>query len=274
MTNLDSAILASQKLIETIRNLERVRLGGIFKDTVVLLTPSDVVRDSKYRPFFWDPRAEIMADVFVAAQTLLPVQYKSRTRGVYNMDIIQSSLEFPDACPVTLDKPDHYEVAEYVGGCKDLHLRKVGFNVSQDKAMRIKTALQCERWWAAIPFSTNHDLFDRAIWISNESPPTKQNQRRIYIKNREYARRFQKLNNLEDGKWLAPKHVIMRMIGFIGTWISLLVSGVLGGVIYSVLNGNSVITSLSFEPPVFVIGIISLAVNIYLIIKGFRGEPL
>jgi hypothetical protein len=93
---------------------------------------------------------------------------------------------------------------------------------------------------------------------------------KIRCLNREFARRFAALNNLEGGRWLGEKHVLMKVIGS----VSMILFFALAGAIGLSLLGNFSPFSRGYSIAMIIIGIVLGAISTFYFVKGLRGEPL
>ena len=259
---------ATQKIRKTAAQLEPAILGGLFKG-ITMLTPPDVQGTKGLR--FWEMQAEFKADLGKGARSLHSQPWMISQGKVYNLHVYEGGPKFPDACPVNLETPSHYEVVQV-----SMVRRSVRFQmkVPREKLNRIATALSSDRYWFAIPFSRYHGPDDRAVHIEAVNPGETGSRAKVLFRNREYAQRFGELNSLEGGKWLAARHLVMRVVGYLGIIPSVGVAGGTGWAIYNGLSGNWGSTSPGQMVPWFVIGLVGLGASIYLFWKGSRGEPI
>jgi len=190
------------------------------------------------------------------------------------LHIYDGGLKFPELCPVCLEPVTHHEVVEAAIFRRGMG-RSALTNVSQEKANRIYTALQCDRFWYVISFSDNHGIDDRAAHFDADSL----GRLTLILKNREYAQRFAELNNLK-GKWIRAKHIIMRLTGYVGMTLFGAIVCAAGFMLYQGLTkgqwqsqGGREIWSRSFIA-LSIISLIGLIVSVYLALKGNKGEPI
>jgi hypothetical protein len=257
----------SDKITAAAKRLSPAMVGGIFSG-VTMLTPGDVQHTKG--PHFWETRGEFKAEMGKISRSLHSQPWKTSQGKQYSLHVYEGKLAFPDACPVNLEKPSHYEVVEVP---VVRYSRSINTNVSREQANRIATALCCDRYWFAIPFSSPHGPDDRAIHIEAISSGETGSLGRVFLKNRAYARQFGQLNNLEGGKWLAARHLAMRVAGLLGIVASGGVVLAMLAVIYADLRGDWG----ALEPGGMIaglIGLVALCLSIYLLVKGIQGEPL
>jgi hypothetical protein len=270
---------ASLKIHETAARMEPVTLGGNFSGRV-MLTPRDV-RTTK-GPHFWEARAEVRADLGKGARSLYGAQWRPRQvlnprrDKAHDLQVFEGALKFPDACPVNLETPDHYEVVEVpFGRLSASYTRRTKVNASREEANRMGVAVSSDRYWFAIPFSQDHGPDDRAVHFERVFSGEGESRTKVALTNREYARRFCTLNDLEGGRWLDSRHLIMQMVGLVALILSF---GAVGGIVgsYLVLRGDSVQGDYwgAATIAVFVIGLVVLGVSIYLLMKGRKSEPI
>ncbi|MGD8813651.1 MAG: hypothetical protein PVI78_04165 [Anaerolineales bacterium] len=101
-------------------------------------------------------------------------------------------------------------------------------------------------------------------------PTTASTLGQIRFLNREYARRFAALNNLEGGRWLDEKHVLMKVIGFVSMILFFALAGAMG----LSLIGNFSPFSRGVSIALTIITTVLGAISTFYFVKGLRGEPL
>ena len=260
--------LMSQIIRETLDMLEPtvLKYGPMETQKVeAFMTPRHVQKTKG--PRFWHERAEFKVDLNLGSRAWQKRQWMkgdSGDKAVYT-HLFEGGLKFPDACPVTLDPPSHYEVIE-VSIRRTGPQGKYGYTGidSHEQMERLETALFCDRYWYVIPFSTNHGTYNRALHIDPLNSE-------VLFRNREYARCFGALNNLEDGKWLSTRHLGMSFVWSLGLVLSATV--VFYSIVFYWVEGLSVIERI----PGIVIIVISLmlfSLNLSLKKKAERGEPI
>ena len=259
---------ASQKIRETAARLEPAMLKGRFTGST-MLTPRSVHKTKALG--FWQPRAEFKVDLNTGARSLYHQPWRTGEGKIYDLHVYEAGLEFPDVCPVTLKPSSHYDVV----GVRIIR-RSVRFQVDvpQEKANRMATALGFDRYWFAIPSSSSHSPNSRAVHIETSSTGDTGSRAKVLLGNREYAQRFAELNNLEGGRWLAARHLLMRAAGYLGLMLCGAVVVVTGLVIYGGLRGDWHDASPVGTILAFVIGLVLLGASIYGLRKGGKGEPI
>jgi hypothetical protein len=258
-----------EKIVETV---QRLRKGTVFASGLpgggweVMLTPDDVHQTNG--PRFWQTCAELKFDPDEGTRSLYS-ETRTYKRKAYNLHVYAGGLKFPEVCPVTLEDPSHYEIIE-TQVRRILSFPNIQFDAPQKKVDRYVTATTSDRYWYAIPFSRDYGPSNHAVGfepgVSSDAPC----KIKIRLLNREYARRFTALNNLEGGRWLAEKHVLMKAIGFVGMIVFFAVAGAIG---LSLLR-NFNIFSRGLSIALIIFGIVLGAISTFYFVKGWRGEPL
>jgi len=261
---------ASKKIRETAARLEPAMLGGLFKGSMTMLTPPDVRRRTKAPPF-WKRRALVKADLSQSAKSLHSQRWQTSQGKVHNLHVYDAGLDFPDACPVNLEPPSHHEVVEECIVRRSLRYQT---DTPKERANRLLAALSSDRYWFAIPFSAQHGPDDRAVHIEPVATGPTSSRAKLVFTNREYARRFAKLNDVEAAKWLSGRHVIMQVAGYLGLIPSIGLAGAFGFAIYEGLRGDWGPLAPGTTILWFVLGLILGGASIYLWVKGARGEPI
>jgi hypothetical protein len=259
----------SQLLRDMALRMEPRSVGGKWRGTV-MLTPLDV-RTTR-GPHFWEARAEVKADVGERARSLHSQRWTwdGKARDVH---VYEAGLTFPDVCPVNLESPSHHEVFEVPFG--RVSTGRVEISASQKDADRIGVAVSSDRYWFAIPFAPDRGSGDRAIHFKRLFTGDDESRAKVVLTNREYARRLCALNDLTDGRWRDSRHLVTQMVGLVGL---ILAVGVVGGIAgaYIMLRGDPAHVGYwgAATTALFVVGLASLGVSIYLLVTGNRSEPI
>lgn len=232
-------------------------LSGVIHGSIGL-TPEHV-RVKSFGPSIFSTHATFKVDPHKRANPL----YK----GPYNLMVYKGGLIFPEHCPVTMDSPDHVEIFETFVSKRGLG--KVEFMAKPKLKMAITTALCCDRYWFAIPFSKNHGRNDRAIGFQAVNNTTIGKAKSVItIKNRAYAQEFAKLNHLENGRWISKKYKLITTFGFFAFAFGL---GILAITIFLGESGNGIIESNSIA--IFVMILLTLT-GLASVFYGSKGEKL
>lgn len=259
---------ADRKIEETLSKLETTVITGVIK-ALVWLTPKSVKNTKK--PLFWEAQAKFKFNPEEGARVLknVGVWKDGVSDKLTALHIYKGGLKFPEVCAACLEPVTHHEVFEAT-----IRRRSSGRTTidttNYEKAERIFTAMNCDRFWYVISFSDNHGIDDRAVHFDI----TWDKRSTLILKNREYAQQFAKLNKLK-GSWLRVKHIIMMQMGFIGMTVFgfAVVAG--GLFLYEGLtNGEWGPWGHQVDLALFIIGLIGLVFSSYLALKGNKGEPI
>lgn len=264
--------MTSEQMSQTIREmasrLEVQRLTGLYQG-MTMLTPAEVKATKEMR--FWQPRAEIPVDLDSGATSFHHQPWSGTDGKIHDLHIYQGGLAMPDVCPVGLRPPSRYDVVEVPVLRRSYRFRA---NLPQERANRIGTAISSDRYWFAIPFCRYHTLDDRAVHIQPKGGSFEGSQAKALFRNREYARRFRAQNALEGGKWLDTRHIVMRAIGYLGAIIGGSLALGKGMLAWEARGGDWTGREPGQVIAALIVGLIVLAVSVYLMVKGHRGEPL
>lgn len=259
---------ADRKIEETLSKLETTVITGAIKG-LVWLTPKSVKNTEK--PLFWRAHAKFKFNHEKGASVLKNVGvWKDGAIGEQTaLHIYKGGLKFPEVCAACLEPVTHHEVVEVT-----IRRRSSGRTTidttNYEKAERIFTAMDSDRFWYVISFSDNHGIDDRAIHF--DTTWDDRDRCTWILKNREYAQQFAKLNKLK-GSWLRVKHIIMRQMGFIGMTVFGF-AVVLAGLLLYLPNGEWGQLGHQGDLALFIIGLIGFVFSSYLALKGNKGEPI
>jgi hypothetical protein len=200
--NFSQSSIPSQAWSIRYPELEQITISGVLHGTVGL-TPKQI-RARSLGPSTFSTCATFKVDPHHGAKVLYP--------GAYTLKVYKGGLIFPGRCPVTMETPDHVEMFETFVSRRPLG--KVTFTGKREVQEAIVTALCCDRFWFAVPFSKNHGRYDKAIGFMVDANRTNGKTKSIIrIKNRLYAQEFAKLNHLENGRWISKKHKLLITMG-------------------------------------------------------------
>lgn len=177
----------------------------------VMLTPKSI------KPLLQLPgfasRAEVARDIIKAGKKSMHTSTWVDAAGKKtNLHVYASSIEFPDICPLTAQKADHIEIVEVA--IPQRTIRAEYYERDQDKVNRMHTALTCDRYWLAIPFSAGHGPQDKAISIDFKTLGDEISKTQFLFANRTYARAFAQLNQVEGGKWVSGGSHVMDKVSY------------------------------------------------------------
>jgi hypothetical protein len=239
-----------------------VSLSGLYSGTV-MTTPNQV--GSARAPLFFTPQAKVKVNLDINSNRIHSNLWKNSS-GTIQLSVFEGGLHFSGKCPKCLEPVTKTELAEIAVSKRQLG--KVEFNSQTVSVDRITTALTSDRFWYHIPFCNNCGLKKRAIGFAGPNEQKGRNHCIVLLKNREYAKEFALLNHSENGRWLAPKHILLRALGAVAT---ILFSGALVGFVAARSSGTSVIT---ISLPLIILLAIGAAASLVAWIVGSRGEAL
>ena len=243
-------------------SLVPVDLSGIYRGTV-MTTPVQV--GVARPPSFFIPQAKVKVNLDINAYCIQSAQWMNQ-QGAITLSVSEGGVQFPSICPgcmKTAVKTELVEVAVSKRG-----LGKVEFTSKTVPADRIYTALTSDRYWIHIPFCETCCLKNHAIGFTDNKRQKNSNYSTVLLKKLEYAREFAVLNHVDDGRWLAPRHILMRALGLASTFVF---SGFFLGGLAAESSGNAVIT---IPVPVYVLFAFFALAGIVASIIGNRGEAM
>ena len=255
----------SEILEQMAGNLEPCMVQGN-QSGMVMLTPKSV------KPLLKIPitasRAELPLDIITGGnRSIYKSTWGTSGGGLTDLNVYLSTIKFPDVCPTAMVKTDHIEVVEMAIPKRTTRVQVSGHD--QDKVNRINTAMTCDRYWMAIPFSYTHGAHDKRISIERSGGggfmPGAISTKFIFS-NRSYARAFAQLNGIEGGTWCSGGSKLMELIGNWGIFLS---SGLVGGPLLFLIfvkNKPPDIISLSFRMIAILLAL--LIASIFLRIKA------
>jgi hypothetical protein len=264
----------TQKINEELSKVKPTFLTGVARG-MVLKSPESVRGAKKLQ--FWKAHAKFKIDPLEGTNVLK--QFTSQhamDRKPTQIRLYKGGLKFPESCPVCLGSVTHHEVIEATIRRLSMPKTVITTKMSVEEAHRVFTAAQCDRFWYVVSFSENHGVEDRGVFIENihDDKAIGGLKFRVFLMNREYAKRFAELNNLK-GKWLSTIHVTMRNLGFLGM---ILLGGFFIGMMYALYmgikqgdwsgfgKGTTIVLS--------VIILIGLIISGYSFLEGEKGEPI
>lgn len=269
---------ATNKVSEAFSKLEFITLKGKYgtKEFGVWLTPESVKYVNK-GPWFWKAYAKFKINPQEGVRVLKEDVWEDKyTSKVNKNHIYDGGLKFPEICPVCLaEETEYYVIEARLAGSGGLGKNVVVEKVSQEKANRIFTATNCDRFWYVLCFSEHHGVEDRAVYF--ERIDTIAGQRfKLVLTNREYAKQFAEFNHIV-GRWMSSKNILIRLLGVFG-FIPFIGMAALAGVAiyYEIAKKEWNVTPMDFKTNMvlFVTSLIASIALVYITLKANKGEPI
>ena len=189
-------------------------MQGIIRGAL-LLTPSSVSRvtedkHSTRKLGLLQPRCEFKFDPSVGSITLHSNIYRdSQTSKETAVGIHQGGLEFPHYCCECMKPAKRHDVVELsVLDRPDVAVNISG--VSKEGLEKIAAAMHYNRYWYAVPFCDEHNLFSRAVGFQ-----VADNKLVFKFANLEYGKQFGKQNDMET-KWMDESVMKLKLLTNIG----------------------------------------------------------
>lgn len=228
----------SRFLEEMASKLEPCMAQG-YQSGRVMLTPKSVKTLLKIP--ITSARAELDVDMIRGSKkSMHQSTWLDSTGKKTDLYVYASGIKFPDVCPVTMETADHIEVVEVAVPKRTIRAEFKERN--QDKVNRMHTAMTCDRYWMAIPFSGQHGARDKSTSIELMVLGNGVYSTKFLFSNRAYAREFSKLNWNEGGKWCLGGSNLMGTVGYWGIFLS--ACGLVGAFLPVIFVKNKTVDSM------------------------------